>query len=98
MRNSEKSLKAWLLRRSSAKHKGNKDRKIAERNNKRQVSIAESISNAKKLKADRDDFIKSTVRAFLKANIPLEKLDKPEFRQWLNKYVLGEWKLISGVT
>ncbi|KAE8739559.1 hypothetical protein FOCC_FOCC014942 [Frankliniella occidentalis] len=77
----------------SDKHKGNKERKLAEKNNKRQVSIAESISNAKKLKQDREEFIKSTVRAFLNANIPLEKLDKTEFRQWLNKYVPGSGDL-----
>ncbi|XP_034243977.1 uncharacterized protein LOC117646833 [Thrips palmi] len=78
-------------------HKNNRKKVEAEAaaKKKRQASISESMSNAKKVKEDREEFIKSTVRAFVNANIPLEKLDKPEMRKWFKKYVPGSGDLPS---
>lgn len=37
--------------------------------------MEESIGKSKKLKTDKKEFIMSTVSAFMKANIPIEKFD-----------------------
>lgn len=58
--------------------------------NTRQVSIAESVDHAKRIKIDKENFIISTLNAFLKANVPLHKLDHPAIRKWLETYVKGE--------
>lgn len=57
---------------------------------KRQSSITESVDHAKRLKTDKEDFIMSTLKTFLKANVPLHKLDHPALKKWLETYVKGK--------
>ncbi|KAK3918165.1 CGG triplet repeat-binding protein 1 [Frankliniella fusca] len=64
-------------------------RKGQGQNDRRQVGITECLSKAQKAKDDREAFIKSTVHAFVKANIPLHKLDHPSIRQWFKDYCPG---------
>lgn len=56
---------------------------------KRQTSINNSFEQAKKMKDDREEFIKSTVHAFTQANIPLHKLGNPSIRKFFKKYIPG---------
>ncbi|KAJ8878642.1 hypothetical protein PR048_019225 [Dryococelus australis] len=39
-----------------------------------------------------------TVRAFVSANIPLQKLDHPAIREWLNEYIKGAGDLPNATT
>lgn len=50
-----------------------------------------TIPNVKKAKVDRSEFILATTKMFLEANIPLEKVDLPSFRVWMNKYIEGKY-------
>lgn len=74
----------------SAGHTANKAKSSAEPDKTKQSSVRESLSYAEKLKENRDEFVESTVRAFLSANIPLKKLEHKSIRNWMNKYVKGE--------
>ncbi|XP_034253658.1 CGG triplet repeat-binding protein 1-like [Thrips palmi] len=74
-------------------HKQKKEKDKQDRANKRQASVADSFERAKKAKIDREVFVKSTVHAFVKANIPLHKLDHPEMRKWLKNYMPGSGDL-----
>lgn len=71
-------------------HEKARERFESNEEKKRQCSISESLTNAKKQKVDKEEFIKSTVRAFARANIPLHKLDNAALREWMNKYVPGK--------
>lgn len=56
---------------------------------KRQISLTDFVSRHKNAKVDKQEFVLSTTRAFMEANIPLEKVDHPKLREWLNKYIEG---------
>nr|CAD7432274.1 unnamed protein product [Timema monikensis] len=62
---------------------------------KRQLSIEGAIQAQKKAKDDRVEFIMDTTEMFLKANIPIEKLDNPAVRSWMGKYIKGSGDLPS---
>ncbi|XP_034232068.1 uncharacterized protein LOC117640011 [Thrips palmi] len=79
---------------SSNKHKNNV-KEAKEKDKKRQGSISDSFEKSKKLKDDREEFIKSTVHAFTKANIPLHKLGHPAIRKFFKKYIPGGGDLPS---
>lgn len=66
-----------------------KRKKTESREIKRQVTINETLQIAKKAKNETDEFIRDTTKAFMEANIPLEKLDSPGIRKWMNKYIKG---------
>lgn len=55
----------------------------------RQVSIGESIKNATKVKIQKTDFVLGFVEMMTETNIPLEKVDHPSMRKWLNTHVEG---------
>ena len=61
---------------------------------KRQASLSDTLSSAKKAKDDKQELIFDTVQMFLKANIPLNKIDHPEIRKWLNKHVAGRHQTV----
>lgn len=79
---------------SSANHLKEKEKAKAAQSSKRQASLSGSFEQAKKIKIDKEVFIKSTVHAFVKANIPLHKLDHPEMRDWLKKYMPGKMAVL----
>nr|CAD7574685.1 unnamed protein product [Timema californicum] len=62
---------------------------------KRQLSIEGAIQAKKKAKDDKVEFIMDTTEMFLKANIPIEKLDNPVVRSWMGKYIKGSGDLPS---
>nr|CAD7575887.1 unnamed protein product [Timema californicum] len=62
---------------------------------KRQLSIEGAIQAQKKAKDDKVEFIMDTTEMFLKANIPIEKLDNPVVRSWMGKYIKGSGDLPS---
>lgn len=72
---------------NSTSHSKNKENQQS--GAKRQVSLQTAVSTAKKAKIDKNEFIMSTTRAFIEANIPIEKLDNPKLRQWMDKYIEG---------
>ncbi|XP_063227740.1 uncharacterized protein LOC134533894 [Bacillus rossius redtenbacheri] len=72
-------------------HKVNKDN--GGNGVKRQITIIENVSLNKKLKAEKTKLAKDTVRAFVQANILLEKLDHPGLRSWMNEYIPGSGDL-----
>lgn len=76
----------------SASHKKNKEGMGASSEVKRQASLVQMVSGAKKAKQDKEEFVLSTTRAFMEANIPLEKVDHPSFREWMNKYIEGTFR------
>ncbi|XP_063234984.1 uncharacterized protein LOC134537934 [Bacillus rossius redtenbacheri] len=77
-----------------ASHKVNKDRcQASGSGTKRQVTLEENISTHKKTKNEKTKLAEDTVRAFVKANIPLQKLNHPAIREWLNEYVKGSGDL-----
>ena len=55
----------------------------------KQISITESVKRGTALKCEREQFIQDTVEAFLRSNIPLEKLESESLRSWKRKYVKG---------
>jgi len=63
--------------------------KLSNQPNKRQVSIDEAVDHAYTAKSEREQFVKSTVKAFMAANVPIKKLDHPKIREWMNRYVKG---------
>jgi len=74
----------------SVSHKANKTKRLnTDGSQKRQASVSDTFEKSKKTKDDREDFAKSTVSAFLKANIPLSKLDDENIKEWMKKYVKG---------
>lgn len=84
----------WKRRDSCVKHNtsvNHKKKKLDSAGNsiKRQISVQEAVSTAKKVKTDSEEFVMTTVETFVSANIPLEKLDHPSMRNWLNKYIPG---------
>lgn len=79
---------------SSATHNENRVKfELETERKRRQVSIATSLEGAERIKADKEEFIESTVRAFMRSNIPLKKLDDPSIRAWMRKYVKGKFSL-----
>lgn len=56
----------------------------------KQVLVSESFAKTEKMSDDREKFIKSTVNAFLKANIPINKLDNSNLRDWIKEYIPGK--------
>lgn len=79
---------------ASHHHKENRVKFEAAAEKKRQASIRDSFQGAEQAKTDKEEFIKSTVHAFVKANVSLNKLDQPDFRKWLQKYIPGKNSLI----
>ncbi|XP_011880312.1 PREDICTED: CGG triplet repeat-binding protein 1-like [Vollenhovia emeryi] len=57
---------------------------------KRQMSVDDALDKAKKMKVEKEEFICDTVSAFLKSNIPLEKLDNEDLKKWINKHIKGK--------
>lgn len=80
-----------------SKHKDNKHKSKETDGNKRQLSLCDTINNSKKKKLEKQEFICDTVGALMKANIPLEKLDDPNFKAWMNKYIPGKFCLFTHV-
>ncbi|XP_066473343.1 uncharacterized protein [Tiliqua scincoides] len=70
-------------------------RKLGVKTESSLAMLEETLQNSKKVKDSKDEFILDTVEAFIKANIPVEKLDHPAIRAWLNKYVQGSGDLPS---
>lgn len=56
----------------------------------RQISLHDSLQNAKKIKLDKEEFNMEITEAFINSNIPLEKLENPSLRSFLNKYCPGK--------
>ncbi len=75
--------------RKSQTHANNKTKFLSKKaeKRKRQIPIDVVVDNAKRLKTEREEFIFSTVRAFLSANIPLKKLGDPKIRKWVNNFI-----------
>lgn len=76
----------------SEKHKINKAKLTA---SKRQLSIQDSLTKAKQIKLDKSNFIVNTTKAFMSANIPLEKLNHQAIRDWMNQYVEGKLAMLA---
>ena len=82
----------------STTHKDAKIKFLADKEKqKKQANIGDSLDQVSKLKANKDEFVMSTVRAFLAANILLRKLESPEMRTWMNKYIKGKSKFICTI-
>lgn len=81
----------------SASHKAAKEKYKTNKGNKRQVSVGGSFERAKKVKDDREEFIKSVVHAFVQANIPLHKLDNKAIRKLFNTYIPGKWQRMKPI-
>lgn len=79
----------------SATHKKNKQHMETAGPSKRQLSLQDSLDNAKKAKIDKKEFIFDTTKAFMKSNTPLEKLDSIHMRDYLNKYIPGKYSSID---
>ncbi|KAJ8880716.1 hypothetical protein PR048_017186 [Dryococelus australis] len=52
-----------------------------------QIALTDLISQSKNAKIEKQEFVLSTIRTFIEANIPLEKIDHPKLREWINKYI-----------
>lgn len=80
----------------SSKHLSNKDKATTGSSSgpKRQISVQDSLQKAKTMKTDKEEFIFDTVSAFMKSNIPLEKLEDPNLKQWFKKYIQGREKIV----
>ncbi|XP_026290182.2 uncharacterized protein LOC113214890 [Frankliniella occidentalis] len=74
---------------SSNTHLQAKEKSNENESRKRQTSINDSFQQSKRMREDREEFIKSTVRAFTLSNIPLHKLDNPALRGFIKKYIPG---------
>ena len=59
------------------------------------ATLEETLQHAKQVKDLKEEFILDTVEAFVKANIPIEKLDQPAIRDWMKKYVRNSGELPS---
>lgn len=70
----------------SEKHTVRRQQNTATSSQKKQSSIVESLNGAKRRKQEKDNFGKKTVEAFLKANIPLEKLENHDLRAWITEF------------
>lgn len=57
---------------------------------RKQICIESLHGQSKRLQSEKEEFIISTVSSFIKANIPLEKLDDPDLRKWMDKYIPGK--------
>lgn len=83
----------WKRKDTCDKHcqeSGVHKRKKLEAGKKRQQTLEHTFQQAKKSKDDKQEFIMDTCSAFLKANIPLEKIDNPHLGAWMNKYIRGK--------
>jgi len=78
----------------SQKHVKKRENANENERKKRQASLPDTLSSAKKAKDDKQELIFDTVQMFLKANIPLNKIDHPEIRKWLNKHVAGRHQTV----
>lgn len=80
----------------SASHKKNKQNAETKAGpSKRQLSLEDSLNNAKKAKLDKQQFIFDTAKAFMKSNSPLQTLDNSHMRDYLNKYIPGKFNFHS---
>ena len=88
----EHERKGMLIKHiASDTHKRSKNKSTASM--KRQLSVGESFTQAKKAKDDKTQFTIDTTEAFLSAGISVEKLDHPKMREWFAKYVKGSGDL-----
>ncbi|XP_046387497.1 CGG triplet repeat-binding protein 1-like [Ischnura elegans] len=76
-----------------ASHEANKKRVMSEGGSKRQTLISETLDASKRARQEKEQFTKDTVRAFVKANIPLFKVDHPAVSEWMEKYIPGAGSL-----
>lgn len=60
---------------------------------KRQATMQGMFDRQKKAKIEKAEFIQDTVKMCMKSNIPLEKMDHPAVRAYLQKYVEGSGDL-----
>ncbi|XP_063232447.1 uncharacterized protein LOC134536601 [Bacillus rossius redtenbacheri] len=60
---------------------------------KRQISVGDSFQVAKKTKVDKEIFASSLTKAFMEANIPLEKLGDPAIKNFVETFVPGGGQL-----
>lgn len=78
-----------------------KDAKIkflaGNKENRRNKQTSDSLDQGSKLKANKDEFLMSTVQGFLATNIQVRKLESPEMRTWMNKYIKGKLKFICTI-
>lgn len=79
----------------SEKHSKRRENSRLEVSVPRVATLKETLSNASRVKDMKEEFILDTTTAFVKANIPVEKLDNPAIRTWFNKYVRGSGDLPS---
>lgn len=63
---------------------------------KRQSTIVGAFEVQKRAKTEKEEFVLDTVKMCLKANIPLNKIDHPAVRSYMEKYVPGSGNLPSG--
>lgn len=77
--------------RDSLVHKQKKAAAVSEPStSKRQISVTDSFQVAKKSKVDKDVFVTSLTKAFMEANIPLEKLGNPALKNFVETFVPGK--------
>lgn len=79
----------------TAKHESmtKKSASNANADNKVQTSILTNFTSAKRRKISVENLALKTTEAFAKANIPLEKLEDPNIREWLSQFVEGAGEL-----
>jgi hypothetical protein len=58
-------------------------------------TLEESLDRAQTARGSKEEFIMNTTEAFIRANIPVEKLDHVAIRGWMNSYVKGSGDLPS---
>ena len=76
-----------LKHNKSEKHKA---QKAADTPRKQQLSVSASFERSTKRKSESEFTGKRTVETFLKANIPLNKLDNENIREWMQEFMEGK--------
>ncbi|XP_046398962.1 CGG triplet repeat-binding protein 1-like [Ischnura elegans] len=62
---------------------------------KRQASLQETYQSSKMARVEKNYFVMATCKAFLEANIPIEKVDNLSLRSWMSEYIPGAGDLPS---
>lgn len=88
---------SWDRRDSIMKHINSEKHKTSLTSSTSTVTLQQTIGGcaqlAKKRKTAADRFAMETTEAFVKANIPLQKLQDPSILSWMNKYIEGLYLL-----
>ena len=87
----------WARKDTCAKHcegaghkKFKEEAKEKGQSMKRQTSLQETYQSSKMARVEKNHFVMATCKAFLEANIPIEKLDNLSLRSWMSEYIPGE--------